>query len=61
MPGTDRVYVAVGAGHAFKFASLIGRLLADLAIEGETDADLGPFRADRAILTQANPPRSYMI
>ena len=61
VPGTDRVYVAVGAGHAFKFASLIGRLLADLAIEGETDADLGPFRADRAILTQANPPRSYMI
>lgn len=61
VPGTERVYVAVGAGHAFKFASVIGRALADLAIDGTTDLDLSPFRADRAILTQPNPPRSYMV
>lgn len=61
VPGTDLVMVAVGAGHAFKFASLLGRLLADLAIDGTTDADLAPFRADRAILSDPNPVRSYMV
>ncbi len=28
------VSVAVGAGHAFKFACVIGRILSDLALEG---------------------------
>jgi sarcosine oxidase len=61
VPGTESVFVAVGAGHAFKFASLIGRALVDLALDGATDVDLSPFRADRAILTTPNPPRSYMV
>lgn len=61
VPGTESVFVAVGAGHAFKFASLIGKALSDLAIEGHSDLDLSPFRADRAILTEPNPVRSYMV
>lgn len=61
VPGTERVFTAVGAGHAFKFASLIGRLLSDLALDGTTDADLDPFSATRAVLTQPDPPRSYMV
>jgi sarcosine oxidase len=61
VPGTDSVYVAVGAGHAFKFASLIGRALVDLALDGSTDLDLAPFRADRTVLIQPNPVRSYMV
>ncbi|HJR91864.1 MAG TPA: N-methyl-L-tryptophan oxidase [Acidimicrobiia bacterium] len=61
VPGSERVFTAVGAGHAFKFASLLGRLLSDLALDGTTDTDLGPFRADRAILTHPNPARSYMV
>ena len=43
--------MALGAAHAFKFAALIGRALADLAVEGRTDLDLEPFRIDRAALT----------
>ena len=61
VPGTESVFVAVGAGHAFKFASLIGRALVDLALDGGTDLDLASFRADRAILTEPNPTRSYMV
>ncbi len=61
VPGTESVFVAVGAGHAFKFASLIGRALADLAIDGQTDLNLAPFRADRAILRNPNPVRSFMV
>ncbi|MBW0115213.1 N-methyl-L-tryptophan oxidase, partial [Pseudonocardia sp. KRD-169] len=31
LPGAPQIVVAIGAGHAFKFAALIGGLLADLA------------------------------
>lgn len=61
LPGSERVYVAVGAGHAFKFASLLGRVLVDLALDGHTDVDLAPFAADRAILGDPDPVRTYMI
>jgi sarcosine oxidase len=61
VPGTERVFTAIGAGHAFKFASLIGRLLCDLSQDGTTDVDLTPFAADRAILKEKNPARSYMV
>jgi sarcosine oxidase len=61
VPGTERIFTAIGAGHAFKFASLIGRLLCDLSQDGTTDMDLSPFAADRAILKEENPVRSYMV
>jgi sarcosine oxidase len=61
VPHTEGVFVAIGAGHAFKFASLIGRTLADLAIDGRTDVDLQPFTIGRPILQEKNPPRSYMV
>jgi sarcosine oxidase len=60
VPGHDGVLVAIGAGHAFKFASLIGRTLAELAIEGRARADLTPFAITRPILSLRNPPRHYM-
>jgi sarcosine oxidase len=61
VPGTEAVFVAVGAGHAYKFASLIGRALVDLALDGKSDFDLSPFRANRAILREPDPVRSYMV
>lgn len=37
MPGRQRVFVACGfSGHGFKFMPVMGRVLADLAIEGRT-------------------------
>ena len=61
VPGHERILVAIGAGHAFKFASLIGRALADLAIAGTTDVDLTPFAPDRPLLFDPAPTRSYMV
>ena len=47
LPGYANVSVAVGDGHAFKFASLIGRILSDGAADG---CDLTPFTIGRPIL-----------
>ncbi|MDH4146349.1 MAG: N-methyl-L-tryptophan oxidase [Acidimicrobiia bacterium] len=35
------------SGHGFKFASVMGEILADLAQRGETRHDIGPFRLAR--------------
>jgi sarcosine oxidase len=61
VPGCPQALVAIGGGHGFKFASLIGRIVADLAVDGTTEHDLEPFRIDRAILQLENPPRHYMV
>lgn len=37
------ILVALGAGHAFKFTPAIGRVLAELAIDGRTDEDVSKF------------------
>jgi sarcosine oxidase len=49
LPGHANVSVAVGDGHAFKFASLIGRILSDGTVEG---CDLTPFKIARPILSR---------
>ena len=61
LPGYPRIALALGAGHAFKFASVIGRLLSDLAIDGATSYNIAPFAVDRPILTMENPPRSFIV
>jgi len=61
VPGHPRVLTALGAAHGFKFASLFGRILADLVLDGRTDVDLEPFRFDRPILAMEDPPTSWMI
>ena len=53
--------VGIGGGHGYKFASLIGRVLSELAIDGRTERDIEPFRIDRAILQLLNPPANYMV
>ena len=37
------IIVALGAGHAFKFTPAIGRVLAELAVDGETSDDVSRF------------------
>ncbi|MGI8715994.1 MAG: N-methyl-L-tryptophan oxidase [Solirubrobacteraceae bacterium] len=51
VPGHERIAIAVGAGHAAKFASLIGRILAQLSLTGATDYPVAPFALDRPALT----------
>ena len=49
LPGYDgTVTIASGfSGHGFKFASVIGEILADLAIKGETDLPIEFLRLSR--------------
>ena len=61
VPGRPDVAVAIGGGHGFKFASLMGRMLSELAIDGRTPSDIAPFRIDRPILRLENPPINYMV
>ena len=59
LPGHARCFVAVGAGHAFKFASVIGRTMSELALDGTTSQDISPFRIDRSTLTAEDPVRTW--
>ena len=47
LPEHPQISVAIGAGHAYKFAGLIGRILSELALEGESTYPIGAFRLDR--------------
>ncbi len=48
LPDAPQVSLFAGeSGHGYKFASVIGEILADLAIEGSTRHDIGLFRLDR--------------
>ena len=51
VPGYPRISVVVDGGHAFKFATLIGRILSQLALDGRTEYPIAAFRADRPALT----------
>lgn len=61
LPEHPRVHVAVGGGHGFKFACVIGRILSDLALDGSTVSDIEHFRIDREILRMQAPPKTYMV
>ena len=51
LPEHPQISVFNGAGHGFKFASLAGRILAELSIHSKTQYPIGAFRVDRPALT----------
>lgn len=51
VPGSARVLVCAGAGHAGKFAALLGRVLTELAIDGTSRFPVSAFRTDRPAIT----------
>jgi len=61
LPEFPNVSIAVGGGHGFKFASVIGRILSDLALDGRTDSDLSALTIGRPILQMSDPPKTYML
>jgi sarcosine oxidase len=61
LPGHPNVSIAIGAGHAFKFASVIGRILSELALDCCTASDIDAFKIDRPILQMESPPKTYMV
>jgi len=48
LPGVEGLYCAVGfSGHGFQQGPTVGRVLAELILDGRTDFDLSPFAHDR--------------
>ncbi|GAA4779666.1 N-methyl-L-tryptophan oxidase [Actinomycetospora chlora] len=61
LPEHPQITVANGAGHAFKFAALIGRLLADLALGDAPSYPIDAFSITRPALTDPSFPRSFHV
>jgi sarcosine oxidase len=61
VPGTPEVLVALGAAHSFKFAAWFGLTLAELALDGCTTDDIGPFALDRPALTDPETPVNWLV
>jgi sarcosine oxidase len=63
LPDLPGVAVGLGAAHGFKYASVLGRMLAELSVDGATPsaAELERFRIDRPLLLEADPPTSWMV
>lgn len=61
VPGASRVLVAAGAGHAYKFAALIGQVMSDLVIDGGTHLPIAPFTYQRPAITDSDYQPDYRI
>ena len=61
VPGHPRLSVCIGAGHAAKFAGLLGRILSELAIDGATAFPIDAFRADRPALADPGYTPGYRL
>jgi sarcosine oxidase len=63
LPDAPGVVVGLGAAHGYKFASVIGRILVELALDGRSpsDAELEAFRIDRPMLLEADPPLTPLV
>jgi sarcosine oxidase len=61
VPGLQRVLLALGAAHGFKFAPWFGRVLADLATERTTPSQIGAFAPDRAALSEPEPAVRWLV
>lgn len=63
LPEASEVIVILGAAHAYKFASVLGRVAAELAIDGATPSagELEAFRIDRPALRDPGTERRFLI
>ena len=59
LPGHPGILLLQGAAHAYKFASVLGQIAAELIVDGSTPsaAELTAFRADRPALRERRPAR----
>ena len=63
LPEAPGVVILQGAAHAFKYASVLGRIASELALDDTTPSagELGAFRIDRPILLDDAPPTSFLV
>ncbi|CAH1780475.1 unnamed protein product [Owenia fusiformis] len=52
--GWPEVVICCGAGHAYKFASLLGKILSQLAIDGRTEYPISDFTFEREAIINPN-------
>lgn len=51
LPNHSEIIVCCGAGHAYKFAGLLGKILSQLAVDGATEYPIAPFTLNRPAIT----------
>ncbi|MEO5918688.1 MAG: N-methyl-L-tryptophan oxidase [Candidatus Limnocylindrales bacterium] len=63
LPDHPGVVLALGAGHGFKFASVLGRILGELAVDGATPSagEIEAFRVDRPRLLNPDETPNFRI
>ncbi len=61
VPDHPQVSVFCGAGHAFKFAGLVGKILSELALTGETHYPIEAFSPDRQAITDPDYARTFAM
>jgi sarcosine oxidase len=59
LPDYPQISVAIGAGHAYKFAGLIGRILSELALDGESSYPIEPFSIERPAITDNSFQKAF--
>jgi sarcosine oxidase len=61
LPEHPQIIVCNGAGHAYKFAALLGKILSQLAIDGRTEYPVEPFSIRRPAITDPSYEASFHI
>jgi sarcosine oxidase len=61
LPEHPQISVVVGAGHAYKFAALIGSILRDLALDGSTSHPIEAFRLGRPAITDPAFEKAFHV
>jgi sarcosine oxidase len=62
LPAHPAVHVLLGSAHAYKFASVLGRIIAERVVDGASlsEPELAGFRIDRPALRGADPVRTFV-
>lgn len=61
VPECPQIVVALGAAHGFKFSCLIGQILSDLAVEGDTRYPIGAFTSNRPAIEDPDFPTAFNL
>lgn len=61
LPGQLGAVVGLGAAHGYKFASVFGRILVELAIDGTTEHDINAWSATRPALAAPATSTSFLL
>ncbi|UCD82953.1 MAG: FAD-dependent oxidoreductase [Desulfobacterales bacterium] len=61
VPEHPQIIVCNGAGHAYKFAALLGEILSQLAIKGRTEYPIAPFSLQRPAISDPDYQATFHI